>query len=150
SPCHPVSRRGTSSPSPGRAPLGPGETLGAPGGPPSGETLAGAEAVTEGLSQRGSFTPSARGPADDDHTPPDHAAPPADAPGPAARRPQPAHPGALPPGRPTARRPPPPPARPAHRAAGPRLLPPPQERPEVRPRLARDRLQRHQVLLLPH
>src|SRR3954469_12399046 len=92
----------------------------------------------------------AKGPADDDGTPQDDGTPPADAPRPATGRTQRAHPGGLPPRRPATRRPFPHAARPTHRAASPRLLPPPQERPQVRLRIAGDRLQRHQVLLFPH
>src|SRR5262249_38094336 len=92
----------------------------------------------------------AKGPADDHGTPPDDTTPPAHAPGPPTGRPEHTDPGGLPPRRPQTRRPLPHATRSAHRAPGPRLLPPPPERSQVRCRIADDRLQRHQVLLLPH
>src|SRR3954470_12949134 len=52
----------------------------------------------------------AKGPADDDGTPPDDGPPPADAPRPSTGRPQRAHPGGLPPRRQATRRPIPHPA----------------------------------------
>jgi hypothetical protein len=92
----------------------------------------------------------AKGPSDEHGTPPDHGTPPADALAPPACRAQRAHPGGLPSRRPATRRPLPHTARPPHRTASPRLLPPPQERAKVCHRIAGHRLQRHQVLLLAH
>src|SRR5262245_55181943 len=89
--------------------------------------------------------PCAKGSPDDHGTAPDDCPPPADAPGPPTRRSERAHPGGLPSRGPPTRRPLPHTTRPPQRAASPRLLPSPQERPQVRRLLDGNRLQRHQV-----